>query len=196
MAIEISNLSKRYGDLMVLQDVSLSIPEGEATCIVGPSGLGKTTLLRLLMGLETPDSGEIHGLAGKRFSAVFQEDRLCENLSALSNIAMVRRDKNRDIFRTAMAELGLAGHEDKPVRELSGGMRRRVALLRALMADYDLLLLDEAFKGLDEENKVIAMNYTNTCNHGRTLVMVTHDEAEARYMGACILRLSPNGTRE
>ena len=90
-AIEIQNLSKSYGDHTVFRDFSLSIPHGTTTCLMAPSGAGKTTLLRILMGLEAPDEGRIVGMEGKRISAVFQEPRLCENLSAFANIRLVRK---------------------------------------------------------------------------------------------------------
>lgn len=191
MPIEISRLYKSFGDVLVFADFSCAFPEGEISCIAGPSGSGKTTLLRLLMGLEQPDSGYIAGMDGKRLSAAFQEDRLCENLSALSNVYMVCKERcSREDLQIAMAALGLAGHENRPVRELSGGMRRRVALLRALSADYDILFLDEAFKGLDEDNKAAAIAYTLTASQGKTVIMVAHDDAEAAAMGASILRLN------
>ena len=89
MAIELQNVSKAFGEKQVLQDFSHTFPEGELTCVMGPSGCGKTTLLSLLLGLEQPDAGKILGMEGRRKSAVFQEDRLCENASAVSNIRLV-----------------------------------------------------------------------------------------------------------
>ena len=91
MPIQIRSLSKAFGDNQVFSEFSADFPEGKTTCIMGPSGVGKTTLLRLLTGLEKPDQGEILGIAGKRLSAVFQEDRLCENLTAGANVRMVQR---------------------------------------------------------------------------------------------------------
>ena len=89
MAIELQNVCKAFGEKQVLQDFSHTFPEGELTCVMGPSGCGKTTLLSLLLGLEQPDAGKILGMEGRRKSAVFQEDRLCENASAVSNIRLV-----------------------------------------------------------------------------------------------------------
>ena len=129
---------------------------------------------------------------------VFQEDRLCENLSASANIRLVRQKKpwGRDReevrqIREAMTAAGLSGCEDQPVRELSGGMRRRVALLRALCCDWDILFLDEPFKGLDEETKKQVMDYTKEMCAGKTVIFVTHDSKEAAQMGAvCISPVS------
>ena len=89
MAIELREVSKAFGDKQVLQGFSHTFPQGKLTCVMGPSGCGKTTLLSLLLGLERPDSGEIRGMEGQRLSAVFQEDRLCENAGAVSNIRLV-----------------------------------------------------------------------------------------------------------
>lgn len=189
-AIEIQNLAKSYGEHKIFQDFSLSIPHGETTCLMAPSGAGKTTLLRMLMGLETADAGRITGMEGKRISAVFQEPRLCENLSAFANIWMVRkrslwerRKEGRDEIIRAMKRLGLGGWENQPVREMSGGMRQRVALIRALYARWDVLFLDEPFQGLDQESRKAAMHYVRQACVGKTAVLVTHSEEEAAWMG-------------
>lgn len=189
-AIEIVNLTKSYGGNTVFSGLTLSIPKGKTTCIMAPSGTGKTTLLRILMGLEECDSGSVTGLQDMKKSAVFQEDRLCENLSASANIRLVRRKsvhrqekKEREEVRKAMEAAGLSGCENQPVRELSGGMRRRVALLRALYAEWDVLFLDEPFKGLDKEMKEKIMEYTKKSCEGKTVLFVTHEEEEALRMG-------------
>ena len=149
-----------------------------------PSGAGKTTLLRILMGLETQDRGIITGLDGLRLSAVFQEDRLCENLNPVSNLRLVTPALSRTAAAEALAAVGLTDCQRQPARELSGGMRRRVAILRALLAEYDLLFLDEPFKGLDQETKEIVMADTRRRCSGRTVLFVTHDSAELEALGA------------
>lgn len=123
-------------------------PEGKTTCIRGRSGCGKTTLIRLLLGLDIPDKGKIEGISDRKISAVFQEDRLCENLSAASNIRLVCTETISD---RELEEAYKAVALQKPVRELSGGMRRRVSILRALLADSDCVIMDEPLRGLDEK---------------------------------------------
>lgn len=183
MDIRIEKLCKSYGENRVLTDFSAVFPEGETSCVMGASGCGKTTLLRLLLGLEKPDGGTILGLPEK-ISAVFQEDRLAEPFSAEANLALVTGPHvPRETLRSALSALGLSGSLDKPVRELSGGMRRRVAIARALVYDAPLLLLDEPFKGLDEETKKTVMDYVKAHAAGKTVILVTHDEDEAEYLG-------------
>ena len=116
--------------------------------LMGPSGIGKTTLLLLLLGLVSPDSGEITGLPEK-VSVIFQEDRLCEDFSALSNVAMVLPRGGEETASALLKALGLEEAMRQPVHTLSGGMKRRVAIARGLAADSPLLLMDEPFKGLD-----------------------------------------------
>lgn len=181
--ITLTNLCKSYGGNQVLKDFSAVICAGEVTCVMAPSGRGKTTLLRILMGLEQPDSGVVHGLKGLRSSAVFQEDRLCENLSPVSNIRLVCPRRRHQHITAALGAVGLSGCAAQPVRELSGGMRRRVALLRAMMADYDILFLDEPFKGLDTETKAAVIEYTRQQIAGKTVLLVTHDREEAQALG-------------
>ena len=182
--IVIQNLCKAYGPKHVLQDFSCTLPAGKVTGLMAPSGAGKTTLLRILMGFETADSGSIQGLNGLRLSAVFQEDRLCENLTPISNLRLVAPALTAADAVVALQGVGLIDCLAQPVRELSGGMRRRVAILRALLADYDLLFLDEPFKGLDEETKAHVIADTRRRCAGRTVLLVTHDADELTAMGA------------
>lgn len=191
--IIISHMFKSYGNRRIFEDFSLEIPMNVTTCLMAPSGAGKTTLLRILMGLERPDQGRITGMEGKRISAVFQEPRLCENLSASANIRMVRRkkiwDKEEEHVQEVskmMEQVGLLGFERQPVKEMSGGMRQRVALLRALYARWDVLFLDEPFQGLDWECKRQVMEYTKRVCKGKTVILVTHSEEEAEKMGKMV----------
>ena len=176
----IRDLSKSFGDKVVFDNLNLTIRGGMTTCIMAPSGAGKTTLLRILMGLETADAGSVTGLEGKRFSAVFQEERLCENMTAADNIRLVMPSSvSMSAVLAEMDRIGLCGCAAQPVCELSGGMRRRVSILRALLAEYDVLFLDEPFKGLDEALKGHVMTYVKENTAGKTVVFVTHDKAEA-----------------
>lgn len=173
------NICKRFGELTVLENFSHDFAEGKVTAVLGKSGCGKSTLLNILMGLLPPDSGEVVRPEDCRISAVFQENRLCENLTAAANIRLVtgKRLSAAEISEQFRA-VDLAGCENKPVRELSGGMKRRVALLRALLAEYDILFLDEPFKGLDGDTKRTVMEYCRAETAGKTVLLVTHDEQE------------------
>jgi len=190
----IKDLKKSYGEKMILHGLSLTVPGGRTTCIGGESGCGKTTLLRILAGLEPYDSGTIDGLP-ERIAFVFQEDRLCEDFSALSNIRLVcgsrkMREKIPDQkIREHLQELGLAEDAARPVRDYSGGMKRRVAIARAICYDADLILMDEPFTGLDELRKTEVMDYVLRHTEGKTVICVTHDPAEAEYLGGNILTM-------
>lgn len=180
MDIIAKNICKSFGEKQVLNDFSYVFRKGKTTAVMGPSGCGKSTLISILMGVLPFDSGELYPKAGEfRRSAVFQENRLCENLTAAANIRLVtgKRLSNAEIAKE-LAAVGLEGCENKPVRELSGGMKRRVALLRALLAEYDALFLDEPFKGLDSETKGIILDYTRKMTEGKTVILVTHDKSE------------------
>ena len=157
MEIAVKHLCKSFGGRTVLRDLTFTAGPG-ITAVMAPSGTGKTTLLRILLGLERPDSGTVEGLAGKRLSAVFQEDRLLEHLSADGNLRFVLgRAYDPAAARALLDRLGLPDTGPQPVREFSGGMKRRLALARALLAPFDALSLDEPFTGLDRENRDLAL---------------------------------------
>ena len=142
------------------------------------------------MGLEQPDGGEITGLTGLRISAVFQEDRLCQGFSPVANVRLVTgRSVPEEEIRELLGRLGLEDSLDLPARELSGGMSRRAALCRALLASGELLILDEPFKGLDPETRERAAGLVREYARGRTLLFVTHDSREAALLGGTVRRL-------
>ena len=189
MEIVVRNLCKSFGDQAVLRDLSFTAGPG-ITAVMAPSGSGKTTLLRILLGLERPDSGTVEGLAGKRISAVFQEDRLLEHLSAEGNLRFVLgREYDPKAARALLDRLGLPDTGAQPVREFSGGMKRRTAILRALAAPYDVLFADEPFQGLDQDTKGLVLDYWRERTRGKTVILVTHDLAEAEALGDHILSL-------
>lgn len=176
MDVRAENLRKEFGGQIVLNGFTHTFKEHETTCITGRSGCGKTTLLRILMGLEKPEQGEVTGMPG-RIAAVFQEDRLCENLSGERNIRLVLpRTVASGEIREAMKQVGLSDAFDKPVRELSGGMRQRVSVLRALFMDADLIFMDEPLKGLDENTRKQTISYILEKTAGKTMIIVTHDK--------------------
>lgn len=195
MDIGVSNLSKYYAGKPALKGLALKLKHGEINCVTGASGCGKTTLLRLLAGLETPDEGDITGMEGRKLAFCFQEDRLIAHLSALENCQLALKGK-RQAERAAQAlnALNLGEALNKPpVRKFSGGMARRVALARAMLADADTVMLDEPFKGLDDENRARAREFVKSAGAGKTLIMVTHDAQDARALNANLLVLSaPN----
>ena len=189
MAIVIENLTKSYGDKLALPPFSCTLETGEITCLLGQSGCGKTTLLRLLLGLEAPTGGTVTGLPD-RISAVFQEDRLCPGFSAVMNVSLpLGRQVPRERIVALLTELGLGDALTKPVRELSGGMQRRVAIARSLLYPADLFLMDEPFKGLDEDTRRIAMDVVLSRTKDKTLLVVTHDPEEAAYLGGRVIRM-------
>lgn len=178
------NVAKAYDGQQVLAGFSACLAPGERVALMGPSGQGKTTLVRLLLGLEKPDAGRVDGAAGVRMSCVFQEDRLCEGLTAVQNVALVLPKGGAAKAAAALGQVGLADEDiHKPVRALSGGQRRRVALVRAMEADSGLVVLDEAFNGLDEASRRLAFAYVGSRLAGRTLLVVTHSEDEAALCG-------------
>ena len=165
----------------VLRDISLEIPEGGRLCLTGPSGEGKTTVLRLLLGLEKPRRGTVSVPEGTAFSAVFQEDRLLPWKTALENVALF---SDGETARRCLAALGLSDSLAAMPDTLSGGMKRRVALARALAHPFDVLVLDEALTGLDGGTKTQCRAAIDQAVGHRTLVMATHDESEAAALGA------------
>ena len=181
-------LSKAYNGVPVFQAVNLEWKEDGIYCLTAPSGAGKTTFLRVLMGLEKPDCGVLEGLKGRRIGAVFQEDRLCPNLNAAANILLVDPVRRGEELRQELLCLLPQESLEKPVSEYSGGMRQRVSLLRALLSRGEVLLFDEPFNGLDTESRRAAIEYVQRRREGRMLLFTTHHEEEAQALGACMLR--------
>ena len=191
MKIQVHNLCKQYDGVPVLENVSFTAGNG-VTCVMAPSGTGKTTLLRILLGLETAGSGTITGMEHGRWAAVFQEDRLLEQLDAMGNLRFVLGPElDPESAAALLAKLGLGDVGGKPVRDFSGGMKRRLALARALLARSGAVALDEPFTGLDEENRRACLAAVREAGEGRMVLLVTHDEADAAALGASILRLRP-----
>lgn len=188
MEIRVKDLCKSYNGVPVLRNVTFTAGDG-VTCVMAPSGGGKTTLLRILLGLETAGSGTVEG-ADCRWAAVFQEDRLLEHLDAEGNLRFVLgRDYDGVQAAGILAELGLEDADGKAVRTFSGGMRRRLALARALLAQSDALALDEPFAGLDGESRRKARSCILRHRGQRPVLLVTHDREDAAGLEAKIVRL-------
>jgi len=156
---------------------------------MGPSGIGKTTLVRIIAGLTTPDSGEIIGITGKQFSIVFQEDRLLGWESAYTNVMLVTTNTNKNLAKQMLTQAGLGDSIHKKAAQLSGGMKRRVCICRALIAAYDVLILDEPFKGLDSGIKPTIMRMVRQYAQGKTVLCITHDREEAAFLGGYLVEL-------
>ena len=184
MAIELKGICKSYDGKPVLDGVNLILKQGEIACIMGVSGIGKTTLVNILLGLTAPDRGEIIGLPAN-ISAVFQEDRLLPWETALSNVLFVKNPARSHVkeAEALLSRMGLGDSIYKKAAELSGGMKRRVCICRALIAGGDLLVLDEPFKGLDDETKFGVMDMVKAYAKDRYVLCVTHDGAEVEYLG-------------
>ena len=186
----LQKLSKSYHGQVVFSDLSLALSPGNAYCLMAPSGTGKTTLFRIQMGLETPDSGTIDGLKNLKISAVFQEDRLLPGLDAMENLRFVLGpDMDNDAAAAQLRALGLDPSPGQCVRSWSGGMRRRLALARALLAPADALALDEPFTGLDTENRQRAAACIAQAAERMPVLLVTHDPLDLSTLRARCIKL-------
>lgn len=189
----LNNIGKAYNDKKVLEKCSYSFKQGGVYCIMGASGAGKTTLFNIMLGLEKPDCGGITGNLKK--SAAFQDDRLIEDMTAVENVLFVF--KKIHSRQKVFDELGLLLDKDalnKPVKSLSTGMRRRVGIVRAMLAESDIVFLDEPFAGLDVDARKRATDYILDRRNGRTLLIITHDYADVTALQAEILTLTTSDT--
>lgn len=182
--LKLENVSFSYQDRSILDNFSLEVKNGECVCLRGDSGCGKTTVARLLLGLEKALQGTV--TSPKKISCVFQEDRLLNHLSLQKNIFLVI-PKERQKFALDLAErLGLGDSLDLKPTELSGGMKRRAAIIRAIAFSGDALILDEAFNGLDTQNKVKIAEIINQefILKNKSVLMITHIEEDADLLDA------------
>ena len=180
MTIEVKDVKKSYDGKVVLDDFNLNIESEHSYIITGPSGCGKTTLLRLILGLEKPDSGTVKLLGDYKYpfinsGTVFQEDRLCEEFDAVTNVTMVSKKVFRETVTEELLQLLPEEAIHKPVKELSGGQRRRVAIVRACAIPSDILIMDEPFTGLDDESRDKCIEYIRHKQGSGPLVLTTHD---------------------
>ncbi|MCL2588211.1 MAG: ATP-binding cassette domain-containing protein [Oscillospiraceae bacterium] len=183
--MQIKHLCKSFEGLVVLDRFSLTLPARGVVALMGPSGSGKTTLVHILAGLEPADSGQIVS-DKQKLSMVFQEDRLLDGVSARGNILAVleRGRESEALANTWLARMGLEAAGHLLPRELSGGMRRRLALARAMAYGGDLMILDEPFAGLDEATRAEIYPYLfDRQEHpDRLTILVTHDREEAERL--------------
>lgn len=213
IALILENVTVSFGEKMVLDHMNARFDPDRVYCIMGPSGCGKTTLLRVSAGLqdrsfsdgdirEEGEGGiqrkqchqEISNLekdvTNRKIGMAFQEDRLCMQLSALDNVLLAAdRQYSTETVISSLSEMFPKEALQQPVEQLSGGMKRRIAVARAVLSDADCLLLDEPFAGLDEENHERLSRWILKNRNGRLLVFTTHDEADIGRMGAAVLKI-------
>ena len=188
--LEVKNITKSFGNAVVLDDFSYKFERG-VYVLSEPSGAGKTTLLRILCGLEVADLGTVSKSPQAKTVMMFQEDRLLENLSVRANIMLAiqahsqeQKQNARERITEALCAVGLEGTENKQVNELSGGQKRRVAFLRTLFADADILLFDEPLKGLDEALKQQVIAFVKPFVESKVVIWVTHTPEEVKLLGS------------
>ena len=187
--LTIEHLTKQFGEKTLFRDLCLTV-DGPAV-LWAPSGWGKTTLLRILMGLDTPTAGRVRGVG--RAAAVFQEDRLCPQLTALQNVTLVLPGSEKQYKEQIMADFQQLGMDVAalalPAARLSGGQKRRTALLRALWAPSDTLLLDEPFTGMDPDTLAAAAALLRTRCGTKPVLLATHDREAIRLLGWPVIEL-------
>ena len=187
--LTIEHLTKQFGEKTLFRDLCLTV-DGPAV-LWAPSGWGKTTLLRILMGLDTPTAGRVRGVG--RAAAVFQEDRLCPQLTALQNVTLVLPGNEKQYKEQIKADFQQLGMDTAalalPAARLSGGQKRRTALLRALWAPSDTLLLDEPFTGMDPDTLAAAAALLRTRCGTEPVLLATHDREAIRLLGWPVIEL-------
>ncbi|MDR7482442.1 MAG: ABC transporter ATP-binding protein [Armatimonadota bacterium] len=209
LGIEIRGVSKAFGRVRVLDNVTLSVEAGEFVAIIGPSGCGKTTLLKIVAGLIGPDAGrvEIGGAPvtgpGPDRAMVFQDFALLPWANVLRNVTFglevrgVRRPVRHAIAQRVIAKVGLAGFEHHYPHQLSGGMQQRVGLARALAVNPQILLMDEPFASVDEQTRRLLQDdlLALWADERKTVLLVTHSMDEAIYLADRVFVLSPRPGR-
>lgn len=183
MTVTLKNIKKSYGDRIIFDNFNREIVFDKPVVLMGESGVGKTTLARMIAGLEKSDFGEILGVP-EAVSFMFQEDRLLPWFSARENVEYVSDKETADFY---LEKVLLGGEKDTPVSDLSGGMKRRVALARALAYKSELVILDEPFKGLDFElkKKMIAL----ILEEKRHFLIITHEAEDVVLLGANVINI-------
>lgn len=195
----LEDVTVSFDEKKVLDHMDVRLDAGGIYCIMGQSGCGKTTLLRVCAGLQKPTDGRVYYMSKavpgenggkKKTGMAFQEDRLCMQLSALNNVLLAADHKYpTETIISSFGEIFPKEALQQPAEQLSGGMKRRIAVARAVLSDADCLLLDEPFAGLDEANHERLLRWILQNRNGRLLIVTTHEEADAARMGAVVLGL-------
>ena len=188
--IEFQNVVFSYNDFPVLNNFSFRLRDRQNLLITGPSGCGKTTVARLILGLETPKSGKI--IAPQNISAVFQEDRLVSKLNVYRNITLPLDKTHSELTDRLINEFGLIDIKYKAINSLSGGMKRRVAIIRAIAYGGDAIVLDEPFNGIDRENILLISEILNReyTKKGKSVIIISHNETDASLFDAEVLKMT------
>ena len=173
--IELKNVSKSFDGNKVLDSFSAVFDKGKYL-LKGPSGIGKTTCIMLILGLMKPDEGEVAVPAETGFAVCFQENRLFGKESVLTNVTAVNENVSEADAESAILELLPSDSLSKKADELSGGMKRRLAVIRAMLHDSDVVILDEPFTGLDDEARSKTISFIDRHLNGRLLIITSHDE--------------------
>jgi len=187
--IKLENVSVAFGEKQVISDFSCRFEAGKHYALFGPSGCGKTTLLRVIAGLQAPDCGNVLFNDDFPIAFCFQEDRLLPWYTVRENIALAlpssdQKDRKQAarIASSWLDRVGLSGEGDAYPDELSGGMKRRAALARALAFDAPVMLMDEPFRALDEASHAEMLRLVRSLAKGKTLILVTHDLRDTEGM--------------
>ena len=189
MTVKLTNVTKQFGTVQAIRDLSVTFPQSGTVAIMGPSGCGKTTILQMLAGLSRPNRGTVQ-CSATSIAYVFQEPRLLPWRTVADNIRLARsKGVSSRTPEQWLAALGLEDCANRYPEELSGGMRQRVAIARALYCESDLLLMDEPFRGLDEATRAQVMELARheRSAEGKLTLIVTHDKTEALALADSIL---------
>ena len=187
--IEIKNISKSFDNKIILQNISFCIEKNKPVFIMGKSGIGKTTLINIILGIEKADKGEITGVENLKNAVLFQEDRLCENISPVKNITIACPNISRKAAEEALIKIGFSINDlSKSVKKLSGGMKRRTALARAILYNGDFIIMDEPFKGLDAETKSLCTNFIKENLQNKYVLIITHNKEDFEKIGGKLIK--------
>ena len=186
MTIQLENICKSVSGQQILKDINWQIASEDCWLLTGPSGSGKTMLLRLILGLEKPDSGSVNLLGDYKYAnvnagVVFQEDRLCEQFSAVENVAMVNERLSETVAAEELSRFLPQDRQTVPVCELNETERRLVVMIRACIIPSDLLLLDEPFRGMDSDLRSRAITYIRDKAGHKGIVFVQRDESGLEF---------------